>query len=487
MVHQIFRQTRCWLGPLVVAAAAFAVPGCASAPPAQRVWGAEVGPTLIRNVTVIPMDRPGSLARQDVVVAGGRIVALRRSGSSPARVSGRVIDGTGKYLIPGLWDMHVHALTGTKNPEHETLPLYLSYGVVGVRDLGSTLEELRSFRAKSSAAAELPELVGSGPLLDGPKQPWQQKMALPLNSVEEAKVAAEMLIGSGVNFLKIYGNLSPAQFGAIAALAKARNVTFAGHIPSRVSLEHVSAAGQKSVEHADLGFVKDCIPDGQKAMPAMLNAWIKNGFPGKYEESSRWWAKRDRVGCASLYKRMAARGTWATPVLSHEIKGGSWTSDEDLAALPEHLRKACISSRASMDSRPDLRDAAARELLDLVGEMHRAGVPLLPGSDTPNECLWHGRSLHKELRLLREAGLSNWEALKTATFNPARYLGRTDEGIVRKGAVANLVLLGVDPLADISNTMKIDGVMLKGRWHDAEALARVRAPGLVKGQPWAKK
>jgi|GEM_PF-147941 len=420
------------------------------------------------------MNRPGSVPNQDVVIAGGRIVALGRSGSLAVRPSDRVIDGRGKYLTPGLWDMHVHALTGIKDPVRETLPLYLANGVVGVRDLGSTMEELRAYREQSTGAESIPELVGSGPLLDGPKQPWHQKMALPLNTVEEATEAAEMLAGAGADFLKIYGNLSPEQYQAVSAVAKAKGLPFAGHIPFRLSLEQVSAAGQKSVEHADLGFVKDCIPDGQKAMPAMLNAWIKNGFPGKYEESSRWWAKRERPACAALYKRMAARQTWATPMLSHEIKGGSWTSEEDLAVLPENLRKACVTSRASMDSAPALRDTAAQEVLDLVREMHEAGIPLLAGSDTPNECLWHGRSLHKELRLLVQAGLSNWEALQTATVNPARYLGRSDEGVIRKGAVANLLLLDADPLADISNTTKIAGVMLKGRWNDAAQLAQLR-------------
>jgi imidazolonepropionase-like amidohydrolase len=308
-------------------------------------------------------------------------------------------------------------------------------------------------------------------------------MALPLNSVEEAKAAAEMLSNARVDFLKIYGNLSASQFEAIADVAKRRGITFAGHIPTRISLEQVSAAGQKSVEHADLAFVADCIPDGKKAIPAMLNAWIKGGFPAKYEQSSRWWAKRDQKACLALYRRMAERQTWATPVVSHEIKGGEWTTPDDLAVLPDNLRKACVSSRASMDFNPALRDAVARQVLDLVRDMHEAGVPLLAGSDVPNECLWHGRSLHKELRLLARAGLSNWETLKTATLNPARFLGRADEGVVRPGAKANLLLLDADPLADIANTMKIRGVMLKGRWHDAAALAAMRAEARSRSEP----
>ncbi len=455
----------------ILVAWCLALASCATIPPQS-----EAGPRfLIRDVTVVPMDRPDSLPRQDVLVSRGRIVAVARTGTVRARAQDQIIDGSGKYLIPGLWDMHVHALTGVKDPARETLPLYLSYGVVGVRDLGSTLDELQAFKARAAGSPGLPELVGSGPLLDGPKQPWQQKMALPLNSVEEARAAAEMLVDAGVDFLKIYGNLSATQFEAVADVAKRRRVTFAGHIPSRLSLEQVSAAGQKSVEHADLAFVADCIPDGKKAMPAMLNAWIKGGFPAKYEESSRWWTKRDQTACAALYRRMAERQTWATPVLSHEIKGGEWTTPEDLAVLPDDRRKACISSRASMDSNPTPRDAAARQVLALVREMHEAGVPLLAGSDVPNECLWHGRSLHKELRLLARAGLSNWETLKTATLNPARFLGRADEGVVRAGAKANLLLLDADPLADISNTMRMSGVMLKGRWHDTAAMAAMRA------------
>jgi hypothetical protein len=459
-------------GKLVVSATALILASCASLErPAPDAEG-----TLIRNVTLIPMDRAGSVARQDVLVRGGRIVSIGRSGSIRTGQAVKRIDGRGKYLMPGLWDMHVHAMTGRSDPARETLPLYVSYGIVGLRDLGSTLEELASLRQEMASDLDLPELIASGPPLDGPKQPWQQKMALPLGTVEEAAAAAEKLADAGVDFLKIYNNLSPQLFVAVAEVARKRQLPFAGHVPFGMTLEQVSAAGQKSIEHGGLQLVKDCIPDGQKATPAMLNAWIKNGFPGRYEESSRWWAKRDEASCRELYRRMAERGTWVTPTLVNDIKGGRWTRQEDLVGIPDYLRKACETSLKSINSAPALRDAADRDLFNLVAELHRQGVSLLAGSDVPNECLWHGSSLHKELQMLVHAGLSNWEALKTATVNPARFLGRTDSGIIRKGAVANLLLLDGDPLSDMANTLKIRGVMLKGRWHDAAALRQMRKP-----------
>ncbi|HEY0111666.1 MAG TPA: amidohydrolase family protein [Allosphingosinicella sp.] len=448
------------LSRLLVISSALPLLGCASVqtPPS--------GGTLIRNVTVIPMDKPGSLRARDVLIADGRIAAVVRSGTLRGARAAHVIEGRGKYLLPGLWDMHVHALTGVEQPSRETLPLYLANGIVGVRDLGSTLEELAAARSASAPEA-LPQLVGTGPLLDGPRQPWMQKMALPLATAEEAGAAATRLADAGVDFLKVYNNLSADRFAAVAAVGKERGLPLVGHVPFKLSLEHVSAAGQKSVEHAGLQLVKDCIPHGQKAVPAALNAWIRNGYPGRFEETRRWWAKRDQAACAALYRRMAERGTWVTPMLVNEVKGGRWTRPEDLARLPERLRKACEGSLESIDSAPAARDEADRLVFDLVRELHAAGVPLLAGSDVPNECLWHGSSLHKELEMMVHAGLSPWDALATATRNPARFLGRPDEGAIREGAVANLLLLDGNPLEDISNTRRIAGVMLKGRWHDA--------------------
>lgn len=437
--------------------------------------------TLIRNVTVIPMDRPGSVPRQDVLVSGGQIVAVAKTGSVRAGAGAQVIDGSGKYLMPGLWDMHTHALLGGAGPAREALSLYLGHGVVGVRDIGSTLEELAAAKSELAPGARLPYLVASGPLLDGPKQPWQQKIALPLNTVEEARAAAEKLADAGVDFLKIYNNLSPEQFAAVTEVAKRRGLSFAGHVPFKISLEQVSAAGQKSIEHAGLQLIKDCTPNGEKSTAAVLNAWIKSGFPGRFEESMRWWAKRDQGACTALYARMAQRQTWVTPTLTNEIQGGRWVSPYDLSLLPAGRLAACRSTLESVNSKPPLRDAADRDVFNLVRDLHKAGVPLLAGTDAPNSCLAYGSSLHKELELLRHAGLSSWEVLKTATLNPARFLSRADEGAVRTGAKANLLLLDADPLADVSNTRRMAGVMLGGRWRDGAELAEMRS--LAAGAP----
>jgi imidazolonepropionase-like amidohydrolase len=470
-VYEVRRRP--WLRALAWLAAALSLQSCASVPRA----GDGQSRTLIRNVTVIPMDRPGSVPRQDVVISNGRIVAIAGSGLVRARASDHVIDGAGKYLMPGLWDMHAHALLGGAEPAREALSLYLANGVVGVRDLGSTLEDLADARAKLPIGTELPHLVASGPLLDGPRQPWQQKMALALGTVQEARAAAERLGDAGVDFLKIYNNLSPEQFAAVTQVAKARGLAMAGHVPFKLSLEQVSAAGMKSIEHAGLQLVKDCIPGGEKAIPAVLGAWIKDGYSGRYEETGRWWAKREPAACRALYARMAQRRTWATPTLTNEIQGGRWTGDADLALLPADRLAACRSNLQSVDGSPASRDAANRDVFNLVRDLHAAGVPLLAGTDTPNSCLAYGSSLHKELEMLRHAGLSPWEVLKTATINPARFLGRKDEGVVRAGAAANLLLLDADPLADVANTRRIAGVMLAGRWHDGAALAGVRSTG----------
>lgn len=432
---------------------------------------------LIRNVTVIAMDRPGSTPAQDVLIEGGRILAVGRTGSVRHRPAAELVDGRGKYLIPGLWDMHVHALVG-ESGNAQNLRRYLAWGVVGVRDLGSTLDRLQRLRQERAADPNLPEFVGSGPLLDGPRQRWMQQMALPLDTVDAARDAAIVLADARVDFLKIYNNLSPEQYAAVVAVARRRGVPFAGHVPFQLTVEQVSAAGQSSIEHAGVQLVADCIPHGRRAIPAEINAWVARGYRGRFEERSRWWAQREIGGCRALYQRMAARRTWVTPTLTNELAGGRWTPEQDIAALPAEQMRACRSNLEGIAAAsPALRSDWESQLLALVGELHRAGVPLLAGTDTPNGCLSPGRSLHRELQMLVEAGLTPWEALAAATRNPARYLGRADEGAIARGKAANLVLLDADPLANIANTVRINRVMLRGRWHNgpppaAEAAGR---------------
>jgi cytosine/adenosine deaminase-related metal-dependent hydrolase len=423
---------------------------------------------LIRNVALIPMDRPNLLERQDVLIRGDRIAAMGPTGSLRAR-SREVVDGTGKFLIPGLWDMHVHALGEGDAPAK--FARFADHGVVGVRDLGSTVEELTAARQALAAEPALPHLVAAGPLLDGPRQPWMQRIAIPLANAEEARAAAERLADAGVDFLKIYNNLSREQFDAVAAVARARGLPIAGHVPFRLSVEDVSAAGQASIEHAGTQLVTDCIADGRRAIPAELNAWIARGYRGRSEERLQWWAKRNLAQCAQLYERMAARRTWVTPTLTNEIQNVAWT-EQEIDRLPASQADACRKNLASMRANPSVRDAADQLVLDLVRDMHARGVPLLAGTDTPNGCLSPGESLHLELELLVRAGLTPWQALQAATSNPASFLGRPQEGRIRPGAVASLVLLDRNPLLDIRNSRSIRGVMIRGRWHRPPLPAR---------------
>lgn len=416
--------------------------------------------TLIRNVTVIPMDRPEGLPARDVLVRGDRVVAVARANSLRTR-GGAVIDGAGKFLIPGLWDMHVHALGENVGA---VMADYARHGVVGVRDMGSTVEDLQAARTLLASRNDLPALVAAGPLLDGPRQRWTQRVALPLGTLDEARRAAGELADARVDFLKIYNNLTADQHAAVADVARRRGLTIAGHVPFRMTVEQVSSAGQTSIEHAGLQLVTDCIPGGGRAISAELGAWIARGYPGRYAERARWWAKRKADGCRALYRRMARRRTSVVPTLTNEVRGGRWTTERAVALLGDAQRRACEADLRSINADPAARDAADRLIFDLVADLHAAGVPLLAGTDTPNGCLSPGRSLHDELRLLVAAGLTPWDALRTATRGPAEFLGRVDEGVVRPGAVASLVLLDRDPLQDVSATTTVRGVMLRGRW-----------------------
>jgi imidazolonepropionase-like amidohydrolase len=459
------------------AAAALAVLALSSCiGPAEGVSAGEPR-TIISDVTVIPMTRPGVLARQDVAVQSGRIVALTRRGSIRRRPSDHVIDGTGKFLMPGLWDMHVHAVKEGEGSVRSTLPLYTAYGIVGVRDMGSRLQDLVAARGAIEAeATRLPAVVAGGPVLDGPPRRYQQRVAMPLADAAAATSAVSELAGAGVDFLKVYDTLTADQYRAILSASRQAGLPVDGHVPLSITVEQASAAGQRSIEHIGIRLASDCIPAEARPVQAMLNAWIQRGDRGRMEEVRRLWALRDQPVCRALFARMGRRGTWVNPALGFEVKGGAWTEAADMADLPAALRASCLGRLATLNAVPaQLREEVYGYWFDQVLELHRAGVPLLAGSDVPNDCQSHGYSLHRELQLLARSGLSSWEVLKTATANPARFLGRVDEGVIRIGAVANLLLLDSNPLADVANTLGVRGVMMRGRWFDQAELQSMRA------------
>lgn len=430
----------------------------------------------ILGVTVIDSAH-GVRAGQDVRVGGGSVLSVSRAGDSAPRAL-RVIDGRGKFLIPGLWDMHVHT---TYDPEiTSVLPeLFLSYGITSVRDTGGLLDELEpvisSWRAAEAVA---PRVFYSGPLLDGTKVVYdgvgrpEIGIANPSGAAARANVAR--LQRAGVDFVKIYELVSPEVFAVLVAAARDAGLPIAAHVPLAVPAEQAgpqvdSMEHLRNIELACSGSAREQLQERRARLekPGDLSGYdLRRSLHGAHHGRAR--EAFDEATCdkvlAALGETIQVPTLRLNTVISHPpYERSDW--QEHLKHLPEAARLRW-STRATEFSKVagSLDPALARWSLELVGRLYRAGVPLGAGTDTPIGLALPGYSLHTELERLVEAGLTPLEALEAATLQPARFFDLQDSmGQIQKGHVADLVLLEANPLDDIRNTRRIYRVISRGQ------------------------
>jgi len=412
---------------------------------------------VFEHATVI--DGTGAAPRKDVTVAiaGGRIISIGQSIQPPA--TARVIDATGRYLIPGLWDMHVHL-----DPQGNALQTLVANGITGIREMytGIPIATLAAWRARP----ENPRIAIAG-FLDGPLLQTSDATpdAFAVGTADEARIAVTLLKARGADFLKVYNSLPREAYFEIAKESKRLGIRFAGHVPEAVSPAEASEAGQHSQEHL-INILLACSSREEELRaqriftmndPAIspVERALELGFP----DPQGLFDTYDDTKAAALFKTFVKNDTWHTPTLAL-LQG--FLADKDRARQTVYMK----------DLSPEAFDgwmARIGALLDrykkLVGDMHRAGVEFLAGTDTnPSNPVLPGPSLHDELELLVESGFTPMEALQTATRNPARYFGTLkDMGTIETGKLADLVLLDANPLDDIRNTRKISMVVLRGR------------------------
>jgi imidazolonepropionase-like amidohydrolase len=443
-------------------------------------------PLVITNVTVIDTRGGPSLPDRTVVIRGGTIgMVLPAVNYSPVSPDAILVDGKGKFLIPGLWDMHVH-LTSER-----TLALNLANGVTGLRVMwgnpamtGFPVPHSKWRKEIEEGKRKGPRLVVASNILDGPKPIWPGSVAI--NDEAQARKAVRDAKAAGADFLKVYSLLSPEAFRAIADEAKLQGLPFAGHVPSLVSAREASDLGMRSMEHL-YGLSAACSPheaealrERKEALDAAKGNFFAAGPKLSAIDTKLRESYRDDLA-DSLFAKLKSNGTWQCPTLTVLRAFGS-LEDPEFTADPR-LRYVDPFTRMFWDPKRDFRlksmkpeDFAAQRRsfergLVLVGKMHKAGVPILAGTDEANPYIFPGFSLHDELALFVKAGLSPAEALRTATLNPAKFLGREATlGTVEPGKVADLVLLDADPLADIASTTKIRAVISRGRLLDRPAL-----------------
>ena len=426
----------------------------------------------VTHVGVVDVEDGRVLPDRTVLVRGNRIVAMAPASDVAVPAAARVIDGRGRFLIPGLWDMHAHVVA--EGNWRWRFPQYLAHGVTGLRHMGVTGEDsaiaLAVALRRRVAAGEVvgPRLVTAGPLVDGAPAVWPRSLVV--TTAAEGRRAVDSLADAGVDFVKVYNRLSRDAYLAIAEQARRRGIPFVGHVPVRVSAEEAVAAGQRSVEHL-LWLAFACTAGGDTLRASVAAKPRRVAAAG--------WAQHDAARCRALMTAMRARGTWMVPTMIE----ATVEPDREVARLDSLMADSAVWRRMPASVAAEWRAAYPRSRALMLDPDYvaytaaiRAGLAdvravrprILAGTDVGIPFVEPGASLHTELQLLvRHLGLTPLQALQAATVEPARFLGVADSlGSVRVGKVADLVLLGADPLADIRHTTRIEGVVVNGRWQE---------------------
>jgi imidazolonepropionase-like amidohydrolase len=417
----------------------------------------------IVDVTVVPMDREVELAHHTVIVKAGKIAAVGPAATTPVPPGARTIDGRGKWLVPGLADMHVH----TFDPRQ--LALFPSLGVTSVRVLWGMPGVLGARDAIKAGEPRLaPWIYTAGPI-DGKPAIWPGSVSV--TSPAEATATVEAQARAGYDFVKVYSNLGVAEYDAIVAAAAKHRLPVIGHVPREAKLGHALESKQRSIEHLD----------GYAGFAERADSPVRDAKDFKLRIAA--FRYTDDAKLAEAVARTKAAGTWNCPTLV--VLDRISKLDHPDTARPEYKLVPPLQI-ASWDPKQDFRfkDATAEDFATmresqawrraLVKRLADAGAGILAGTDVGNPWLVPGYSLHQELELLVAAKLTPYQALRAATANAAEFLATTDLGTITVGARADLVLLDGDPLAQIENTQKIAGVMLRGRWLPAAELAAAR-------------
>ncbi len=414
-------------------------------------------PLVFTHVTVIDATGAPPMPDMTVVITGNRITKVGRSGGVIIPRGAQVVNATGKYLIPGLWDMHVH-LSWTKA---SALPVLVANGVTGVRDLGGRLGEIDEWRIKiAEGLLTGPRIVRAGPILNGQKFNAFQMVS---GNPDETRGVVRALKEVGVDFIKTHRRMPRESYFALIDEAKKQGLTLVGHIPMTVTPEEASDAGQATIEHTETLF--------EGTFAAALNG-------RKLPDAIRQFRAEDGE---KLFARFVKNHTVVDPTL---IAFHSYVEAFDPSSAPDpRSRYVALSLKkewqklAKPISAEELADLKATfaELREVVRQMNRSGVTLVAGSDIAGPRV-PGFGLHDELLLLVEAGLTPMQALQAATLTPARVLNKGDDlGSIETGKIADLVLLDGNPLDDIRNTQRIRVVILNGKLLDRAALNRLLA------------
>jgi imidazolonepropionase-like amidohydrolase len=441
------------------------------------------GDLAIAHVTVVNPDGTSQPDRM-VIIHGGEIVSVSPAKASKTRAGAQVVDGTGKYLMPGLWDMHVHFRDAERD-----LKMYVANGVLGIRNMGGPVE-VYSLREQIANGQLLgPKIVGSGAIIDGPDSFSNPAFTISVGTPEEAREAVRGHKKEGADLIKVYDGLSREAFFAIMDEAKKENLPVAGHLPSSIGVREASNSGQRTIEHG-LPLAGGCTIEEQYIQwrvdrSAFEEALTTKNFaliPAKIaRDETALLDHFDQQRMDEAFRLLAKNGTFLTPTMVTER---SLTFIDDLARTRDP-RMEYVASEELNWWKPEngmltkyrtpeyiaMRKRQYAKFMEEIPLAKAQGVRFLAGTDVTVPYTYPGFSLHDELKLFVQAGFTPNEALETATTNPALLLGLSKtRGRIAPGYVADLVLLEANPLADIENTRKIAAVIANGKLLDRARL-----------------
>lgn len=409
-------------------------------------------PIVIANVSVLPMDRERVLAGQTVVVERGIISQMGSPGSVTIPAGAQTIDGTGKYLIPGLVDLHVHLASNPEDEQRAILTLFVANGVTTILNLRGTPQILELRTAIAAGRVFGPTLYTVGPYVNEP-------FVTTPDDVERAVIDQKR---AGYDFVKLHGVLSREAYARLNAVARREGIRVVGHAPRNLGVAAMFEERQYAVAHAEEFLYDQSNSSRDRDLPQV------------------------QARIPELARSMAQTGTWLMPNLTAFKIIGLQVQDLDavlarpeMRFMPRTVREGWgpatnpYTARIGKEKYPGIM-ARYRLLEKLVRAFQAGGVRLLIGTDAMNTGVVPGFSTHDELGELVAAGLPPFEALRAATANAAEFLAITDQrGVVAVGQNADLVLLDANPLENIGNSRRIAGVMMRGQWLSRSDIARM--------------
>jgi imidazolonepropionase-like amidohydrolase len=414
-------------------------------------------PTAFINVNVVPMTEDLVIAGQTVIVDDGVIISIGPVDTTLLPKDCDIVDGTDRYLIPGLAEMHAHVPDAGSAELNRVLTLFAANGVTTIRGMLGRPSHLQLRQQLLDGDIFGPRLFTSGPSLNGTSVSGAADGARQVRAQHEA----------GYDFIKIHPGLSSAEYLAIADVANELGIAFAGHVPVAVGVDGALAAGMATIDHLD-GYLAALMPADSDA---------SGGYGGFFDVLLADQLEEGRI--ADIAARTASAGTWNVPTESlfehrvSEVTVVELSNRSEMRYMPAETVRRWVQAKERQESEagfnPELASRAIGLRRKLIMALHEAGAGLLLGSDAPQVFNVPGFSLQHELNFMVASGLTPFEAIATGTTAVAKFLG-TNTGSIEIGRAADLVLLNADPLADISNTRRVHGVMLRGTWYSSRDL-----------------